>query len=635
METEQDLDPITALIVPRPRHVDPRPGQLGWRDGLPALLDPSSRSDAFALSVLARACEERGLDLGPAAGSGVDARLIVGQRHRLVELHEAMAGNEPPYQGVDGYWIDISPDRILLMGESAAGVYYGIQTLIALLPDTEEGSLPCGTISDSPALSVRGLMPDLGRRQVPTLHTFKRMVERMAALKMNALLLYFEDAYHFPSHPEIGAGRDRVEPEEMVELVAFARDHHVRVIPILQGLGHMEDILGLPMYDHLRENDVDHTLNPLDLEGQRLLEDLIGDICAVFPDELFHAGFDEVMRLGTGRAAEAGRELGPGALFAGQVRRVQEILQRHDRRMVIWADQLEPDLWQIVNLRSTGEDALEEVPRDVILSGWHYGNKADYPNGELFQRLGFEQLFQGAVAHFNELSTSLPDTEENSLTFMGVAKRLGVMGGVASLWEDVYHNVPFDMAWPGIAHFAESMWSDEPRPMRPVLNAWLRLVFGAEDAALGDAYERVGRLSRAIPWGGAIFTPPVRAQFFAGPGQRRLEPDELKSIDELGDGLLEAEAALESARARVPRNPELLDLQAFAQFQARVLVKMIRQRHHAAGAEPAPLDEIINDLREVVRRYRELWQSVNRPLNLAGSVRRYEALLDTYTAVAN
>ena len=82
--------------------------------------------------------------------------------------------------------------------------------------------LPHVEVSDSPALRYRGFMLDVSRNRVPTLGTLKELVDRLSALKFNALQLYTEHTFAYAGHEAVWAGAGAVTHDEVKELRAYA-----------------------------------------------------------------------------------------------------------------------------------------------------------------------------------------------------------------------------------------------------------------------------------------------------------------------------------------------------------------------------------------------------------------------------
>lgn len=232
----------------------------------------------------------------------------------------------------EGYALKISRDGISLVGATPAGVYYGIRTLEQLLI-SQKKRLPELKIADEPRFSYRGLMLDPARNFLP-LKDVKHFVETMAAYKFNVLHFHLSDDQGWrveiknPKYKKlmnVGARENKPSgtrgyytQKEIRELVAFAAKHHVEIIPEIDMPGHnMGAIFSYPEltceYVH-RVNDNPGLLsqNPkmkieiwdragvseaLLCAGKKstyaFFDDVLGELCRLFPSKRFHLGGDE------------------------------------------------------------------------------------------------------------------------------------------------------------------------------------------------------------------------------------------------------------------------------------------------------------------------------------------------------
>lgn len=232
----------------------------------------------------------------------------------------------------EGYALKISRNGIAIAGGSPAGVYYGIRTLEQLLT-SQKKHLPELKIIDEPRFSYRGLMLDPARNFLP-LKDVKRFVETMASCKFNVLHFHLSDDQGWrieiknPKYRKLmSAGAQENKPagtrgyytqKEIRELVDFAAAHHVEIIPEIDMPGHnMGAIFSYPELtcEYVRRVNADPDLlkknNKMKIEiwikagvSEALLcagkkstyaffDDVLGEICRLFPSKRFHLGGDE------------------------------------------------------------------------------------------------------------------------------------------------------------------------------------------------------------------------------------------------------------------------------------------------------------------------------------------------------
>lgn len=221
-------------------------------------------------------------------------------------------------QNAEGYELTASKKGIVIKGSTPAGVFYGLTTLDQLLT-AQPQSLEPVKIVDAPRTRVRELMVDPVRTFIPFAE-LKRMVTEMARYKYNALHLHLVDdqawRIEIKKYPRLVA-ESSMRPamddmlytspgfytqDEMRELVVFAAQHHVMVIPEIEMPGH--EVAAIHAYPQLtvgnKKVDVRTTsgvsnnlLNPASEFTYQFLFDVFDELATVFPAPYVHLGGDE------------------------------------------------------------------------------------------------------------------------------------------------------------------------------------------------------------------------------------------------------------------------------------------------------------------------------------------------------
>lgn len=236
----------------------------------------------------------------------------------------------------EGYRLSVSKNTIIVEAHDEAGVFYAVQTILQMLPpEIESGKLvrdrswevPCLEIQDKPAFSHRGLMLDVSRHYLP-FDFLKKMVDALAYQKMNRLHLHLTDdqgwRMEIKKYPKLtsvgsvrsgtligrypGKGYDNIEhkgfytQEQLRDLVAYAKDRHITIIPEIELPGHSSAAIAAypelscyPSGTKLVQqtwgvfNDVfcptDYTFN--------FIQDVLDEVMNVFPSQYIHIGGDE------------------------------------------------------------------------------------------------------------------------------------------------------------------------------------------------------------------------------------------------------------------------------------------------------------------------------------------------------
>ena len=228
----------------------------------------------------------------------------------------------------EAYRMEVNANQVTIAAASPAGVFYGIQTLRKSLPVGQEGEivLPPVTINDEPRFAYRGMMLDVCRHYF-SLDSIKRYIDILALHNINRFHWHLTDDQgwrieikKYPQLTEIGSkrketviGRNSGEydgipyggyytQDEAREIVAYARDRYITVIPEFEMPGHMQGVLaafpelgctGGP-YDVWTQwgvsEDVICAGNDKSVE---LIKDVLAELIEIFPSEYIHVGGDE------------------------------------------------------------------------------------------------------------------------------------------------------------------------------------------------------------------------------------------------------------------------------------------------------------------------------------------------------
>ena len=270
-------------------------------------------------------------------------------------------GGKPP-KGNEGYVLTVRKTGVGIYANTAAGVYWGVQTLGQLLEDSTR--VPVVRVDDYPDLAMRGLHLDM-KGTFPKRRRLWQLVETLSNYKVNLVLAEYDEKIALATHGGFAAG-NALSPAEARRFVRHCERHHVRVMPLFQCLGHGEYILRHARYAHLREvEDRYDQFCPSNPEFLEMLEDCLREIAALHAEsEWFHVGMDETRALGMcPRCRRRVRKVGPLGLYTEHLRRVFEIVQGCGKRPVFWDDML---------TRHGRFDLIQSLPGDFAVAYWNY-----------------------------------------------------------------------------------------------------------------------------------------------------------------------------------------------------------------------------------------------------------------------
>jgi len=286
-----------------------------------------------------------GLMISPRAGRRVTLRLV--SRH-------------PSDQA---YRLVVHRDSIRIECRAAVGAFYAFQTLRSLCRD---GAVPEVEVDDFPDHPLRGVHWDM-KRFAPSFEYLRDTLARLGRLKVNAVLVEYEDKFPYRRYPEF-RHPDALTLAELSALHRAAADNHIELVPLVQTFGHMENFLRHRRTRHLQEvRGNAWSLCPLNGKALPFVRGLLEEIVEAHPDGTYvHIGCDEVYELGScKRCRRFVRRHGASRLFVHHVNRVAEAVASLGRVPVVWHDML-------VN----HPEAIGELDRRIVVAYWEYRDNA-------------------------------------------------------------------------------------------------------------------------------------------------------------------------------------------------------------------------------------------------------------------
>jgi hexosaminidase len=363
----------TLPLVPPPRSAVACDGSLAVGDVNGIIVDEHPAARAVGLRLAGWLGVGASAVRAIAAGQPGPSHAIVLRLDAPPSVAQRDVAVEPP-QGTEdeAYTLDITPERALIHARHPAGLFYAAQTLAQLartrpiafappVPGFGLPAFPCVHIEDAPVHRVRAMHLDVARHFF-TKELVERYVDLLSFYRFNVFHWHLTDDQGFRlairKHPEltqVGAPGGSYSQSDAREVVAFAQDRFVTVVPEIEMPGHVRAILA--SHPELsctgKKQDVPTTWGVFDdvlcagNEGTyALLGDVLRETTEVFPSNLVHIGGDEVPKARWSacpkcRARMAKEGLTPAQLQGVFTKRAGSMLAALGRRAVAWDDALE------------------------------------------------------------------------------------------------------------------------------------------------------------------------------------------------------------------------------------------------------------------------------------------------------
>ena len=276
------------------------------------------------------------------------------------------------------YRLKISAEGILLTVSAPNGAYYALVTLAQLFR-LNNGEICLLEIEDKPTMPLRGISDDISRGQISTLQNFKDIIRRMSYVKCNVYMPYMEDTFEFKKYPESGKFSDPVTQEEWKELIEYAKDYYVTIIPIFNTIGHWDKNAKLEFFYPyvMKEHDDPNGLpcTSVDVrkpESQQMIYDMLDELAAVFGEsKAIHVGGDEV-----GDYTRLFKKDLAGQYYNEHFNRIYAYLKSKGIETYMYSDMYTP----LYGDYALGIDYIDNMPDDMNFVFWDYACRADYPN---------------------------------------------------------------------------------------------------------------------------------------------------------------------------------------------------------------------------------------------------------------
>ncbi|PWG81466.1 family 20 glycosylhydrolase [Pararcticibacter amylolyticus] len=387
--------------------------------------------------------------------------------------------------GKEGYELLIDNERIVLVANTAQGLFYGKQSLKQLLRSARNNRLEGMHIIDTPALKYRGVMDDISRGPVPSKEYMKYQIRRMSELKLNMLCYYTEHIVLTKKHPEFAPPAAGISIDEWKEIEAYAKAHYIELVPNFQSLGHAEKVLQNPKYRHLAESNTMYS--PVKAETIQFMNDIYDEMCPAFGSSFFHVNCDETFDLGRGPSKKLADSIGAGKVYANYVNQLADILRRNNKRMMMWGD---------VALQHP--EIISLLPRDAVMMTWEYGDKASFSSWiDPFVSSRLDYMVCTGVLNSLRLFPDYGQAIPNIRNFTREGAQKGAMGVLNTVWDDGgLHS--FDRDWYGVAYGAEHSWNPNSRDLSDFDKRLSAGIYRGEGMALFNAIHLLTEMA-AIP----------------------------------------------------------------------------------------------------------------------------------------
>ncbi len=474
-------------VIPEPVSVTEKPGSFYLRQGTTLAVEGDSTS-GIAAWLVGRVREETGISLHEEKGS---------KGAIVVQVWERYKG------GRSGYSLSVSASGIRIEAGSPEGAFYGMQTLLQLLPSVrgENMAVPCVEIVDSPRFAWRGLMLDVSR------HFFTKQevlsyIDEMVRYKYNVLHLHLSDdqgwRIEIKSLPQLtqhGAWRvprtgrwgeylpalgdeaatygGYYTQDEMREIIRYARERFVTILPEIDVPAHSLALIS--SYPNLSCTQLPYPVNPGARPPVRednalcigndsvflILDKIFTELAALFPCEYIHIGGDEAYKGFWADCPKCQKRMADEHLKDVEelqsyfVKRMEKMLTAKGKKLIGWDEILEGGLAPSATVMSwrgmSGGVTAARMGHPVVMTPW------DFCYLDLYQGESIGEPPTYGMCRLKDcyMYDPVPDSVDERL----------ILGGQGNLWSESvpnYRHAEY-MTWPRGLALAEVYWSPKSK----------------------------------------------------------------------------------------------------------------------------------------------------------------------------
>ncbi len=399
--------------------------------------------------------------------------------------------------GKEGYQLNVNTSSITIKGTTSQGVFYGVQSLLQLIPYSGDSKIQALEIKDEPRFGWRGLLLDVSRHFF-TIEEVKRLIDQMVVYKFNLLHLHLTDDQGWrieikklPELTKVGAWRvprtglwwDRQPPEEgeaatyggfytqeqLKDLVRYASDRYVNILPEIEAPGH--GLAAIASYPYLSSSKNKFKVNPgskfytIDdntfCAGKEstfeFLDIVLTEVADLFPFEYIHIGGDECYKGFWKKCEECQKRIKDNGLKDENelqsyfIKRLEKILQQKGKKLMGWDEILEGGLAPNATVMSwrgmDGGIAAAKASHHVVMSPNNYAYLDLYQGDPALEPPTYSLLRLNTVYSFEPVPAGIDSSF--------------ILGGQGNLWSEsvpTFRHAEY-MFWPRSFALAEVLWT--------------------------------------------------------------------------------------------------------------------------------------------------------------------------------
>lgn len=313
-------------------------------------------------------------------------------------------------------------------------------------------------IVERPQFTMNGVMFDMchgyGAFNIPYLKT---IIDRLALMGLNTLMLYLEENYEVDGQPYMGYMRSKYTKAMLREIDDYAYEMGIELIPCIQTLAHLRAALRWNVYHDY--SDYDDCLLVGDERTYQFVDDVIRTNSEVFRSRRIHVGMDEAEELGHGKYLRRFGYETQVAIMQKHLARVTEICEKYGMKPMMWDDMFFKAM-QEAHVPITPENIAKACPKNIQPVFWDYGCPSDQKFAD-HVALSPDTVYAGGCWAWFSFSLEYSWTLKSTLHCIQRCKKAGVKEVFMTTWGDHGAEAPQPVNLVGAQMYAELGYADD------------------------------------------------------------------------------------------------------------------------------------------------------------------------------
>ncbi len=383
--------------------------------------------------------------------------------------HVLLAMTDRPAFAKEAYLLQIKTGQIIIEASHNSGLFYGLQTLSQLV-NLKSGisKLRCMTITDKPKFGWRGVMLDCSRHFF-TKSEVKTLIDNISRYKINTFHWHLVDDQgwrieikKYPQLTQKGSQGKFYTQEDIKEVVQYATDRGITVIPEIEMPGHSGAVLGVMRNLRCNSDKYQNIYCAGNDDSFTFLGDVLEETFALFPAEFVHIGGDEAWKDSWKKCPKCQKRMKDNdlenthELQSWFIRQFEPLFAKHNKRLLGWDEILEGGLAKsatVMSWRGTrGGIEAANHGNDVIMT----------PNTHIYFDMVQDENRMMEPAGWDRITTLKKVYEYDPIPAdLSKDKQKHILGAQANLWSErvaTFDHVQY-MIFPRLLPLAETLWS--------------------------------------------------------------------------------------------------------------------------------------------------------------------------------